>query len=279
MTEPFDAVSYKKNMVRTWDELAPRYHDRWIDRDMGPFHSGRDLVRLAGVKRGDRVLDVACGTGAVTAGLVSAVGPDGLVVGADASSVAISIARRQESCRDAEFVCMDAEEFCFGRDFDVVTCQLGLFFLIDSAGALRNMHDSLRDGGRLAVSVHEKNTPFYDSVVGAVRRFVPSYITAGAPDLDRLGSADVLAGEAAGAGFSDIRTEMLEFEYAAGTFESYWEQYRQYIPSAQRAKLDELSPSEMERLQDAVMENTLPYTDTDGKIVFPWRILALTARR
>jgi len=49
-----------------WNEVAPRYHKRWASEDKGPFASTKELVDLVGIKKGNKVLDVACGTGVVT---------------------------------------------------------------------------------------------------------------------------------------------------------------------------------------------------------------------
>ncbi len=81
----FNPIEYKKRTIRIWNEVAPRYHKRWASIDSGPFQSTTKLVKLAKIKKGDIVLDLACGTGAVTNKISSKVGKEGMVIGIDTS--------------------------------------------------------------------------------------------------------------------------------------------------------------------------------------------------
>ena len=62
----FSHTQYKQRNMTIWNEVAPRYHKRWAGPDNGPFRSTSKLVQLMDLKKGYRVLDVACGTGVVT---------------------------------------------------------------------------------------------------------------------------------------------------------------------------------------------------------------------
>jgi len=75
----FNPIEYKKRTIKIWNEVAPRYHKRWASIDSGPFQSTTKLVKLAKIKKGDIVLDLACGTGVVTNKISSKVGKDGTV--------------------------------------------------------------------------------------------------------------------------------------------------------------------------------------------------------
>ena len=46
-----------------WNEVAPYYHKRWAKNEIGPFNVTKELVKSAKIKPGQRVLDLACGTG------------------------------------------------------------------------------------------------------------------------------------------------------------------------------------------------------------------------
>ena len=61
-----DHTEYKQRNIMIWNEIAPRYHKRWAGVNQGPFQSTSKLVDLVNVNKGDNVLDLACGTGAVT---------------------------------------------------------------------------------------------------------------------------------------------------------------------------------------------------------------------
>lgn len=272
-------AEYKRENVRTWNEIAPRYHRRWAGEDGGPWKSSDKLVGLSGIKRGDAVLDVACGTGAVTCKIRDRVGDGGLVVGIDTSAAAIKIARRCGRRRgNVGFVNCDAERFGFSRRFDVVTCQYALFFFPDSRRALRNMAGSLRRGGILGVSVHGSNTPYYTSITDAVAEFIPDYLPGGPARLDRFGRAPELRREIRAAGFTRVSVREFIFSFSPGTFDDYWRSYRRYVAGPAREKLGGLPRRDLREIRARARRNTLPYTGGGGRIAFPWQVLIATAR-
>jgi ubiquinone/menaquinone biosynthesis C-methylase UbiE len=163
-----------------------------------PAMAGPWAVRVADAARlvsGDRVLDVACGTGAVAAEAAGRVRPDGSVVGVDPSADMLAVARRklpEADLRDGR-----AEALPFDDEaFDALTCQFGLMFFDDRDEALRQMRRVLRPGGRLAVAVWDSldRTPGYAALAELVEQRLGA--EAGAPiraaftlgDVERLRS-------------------------------------------------------------------------------------------
>jgi SAM-dependent methyltransferase len=101
---------------------------------------------------GDRVLDVACGTGIVAREALRRVGPSGSVAGLDANAGMLAVAAEYS----AAIAWHDglAESLPFpDAAFDAVTSQFGLMFFRDRAQAIAEMRRVLRPGGRLAVAV------------------------------------------------------------------------------------------------------------------------------
>jgi len=272
-------TEYKKQNIRIWNEIAPRYHRRWAGASGGPWRSSDRLVQLSGIKRNDRVLDVACGTGAVTEKISGRVGVGGLVIGIDTSVSAIKIAKRLNRGRNnLDFVNSDAERFSFGEKFDVITCQYALFFFPDSQKALRNMARNLKGGGILGVSVHGSNTPYFSSIADVVARYIPDYLPAGSARLDRFGTAPELREEIAGAGFRRVSVREFNFSFSPGTFDDYWGNYRRYAARPIREKLAGLSRRDQLEIRRRVREETMQYAGKNGQIVFPWQVLISTAR-
>jgi ubiquinone/menaquinone biosynthesis C-methylase UbiE len=113
---------------------------------------GPIVAAEAGVRAGDRVLDVACGTGALTLAVAQIVGPAGSIVGLDANPEMLAVARRKPV--QIEWLDGRAEALPLpDSSFDAVVSQFGFMFFEDKPQALREMARVLRPGGRLAVAV------------------------------------------------------------------------------------------------------------------------------
>jgi len=113
---------------------------------------GETMSACAGIEAGQRVLDVACGTGALTRAAARRSGPTGSVVGLDASEEMLAVARVQ--LPSVEWLLGRAEALPFAdASFDRVVSQFGLMFFEDPALALAEMRRVLRREGRLAVAV------------------------------------------------------------------------------------------------------------------------------
>jgi ubiquinone/menaquinone biosynthesis C-methylase UbiE len=123
---------------------------------------GPVVAAEAGVREGDRVLDVACGTGALSLAAAGIVGPSGSVVGLDANPEMLAVARRKPV--QIEWLEGMAEALPLPESsFDAVVSQFGFMFFEDKPQALREMVRVLKPGGRLAVAVCDAvaNSPGY----------------------------------------------------------------------------------------------------------------------
>lgn len=124
------------------------------------------VLDAAAVDAGDRVLDVACGTGVAARAALAQVGPDGSVVGIDIGPGMLAVAESIEP--GIEWREGDACALPFHDDeFDAVVCQFGLMFLPDKVQALREMLRCARPGARVAVAVWDaldRSTAFSTSV-------------------------------------------------------------------------------------------------------------------
>ena len=132
---------------------------------------GSVVADVARVRPGQRVLDVACGTGALTAAVCERVGPTGTVVGLDANPQMLEVARRKDL--DVEWRDGSAEALPFDSgSFDAVVSQFGLMFFSDRSRALREMRRVLRPGGRLAVAVWDalERSPGYLALAELLQR-------------------------------------------------------------------------------------------------------------
>lgn len=114
------------------------------------------LVSLAGIGAGDRVLDVATGTGIVARTVADRVGPTGRVVGLDINPAMLATARAAAdgTVPTIEWRAGDVGALPFDDEaFDAVLCQEAVQFLPDRAAAIAEMRRVVRPGGRVAFSV------------------------------------------------------------------------------------------------------------------------------
>ena len=272
---------YKQRNMKIWDEVAPRYHKRWASVNKGPFQSTKKLIELVKISKNDRVLDVACGTGVVTKEIQKKVGKLGYVVGVDTSTTAIKIAKKwNDKKENLDFVHTDAENFSFSKKFDIVTCQYALFFFPNAQKALKNMKNSLKESGKIGISVHgnNDNVPFFSSILDSAIKYIPDYVPPGTPNLDRFGTKSALRTEISKAGFSKIIVKEFVFKYSPGKFEDYWKNYIKYIAKPLKEKINALEYSKRKEFKKSVKEKTIQYTKNNGEILFPWQVLILTAK-
>jgi len=277
----FNHTEYKKRNITIWNEVAPRYHKRWASINQGPFQSTSKLIQCLDVNKGDTVFDLACGTGVVTKKIKQKVGSLGYVVGGDTSITAIKTAKKWVGVQtNLDFVNMDAENFSFSKQFDIITCQYALFFFPNAQKALKNIKKNLKKTGKLGITVHgaAEKVPFFNSIFDAVTKFIPDYVPLGSPDLDRFGTNTSLKKEVRKAGFSKIIVKNFVFKFNPGTFEDYWRNYLRYVAKPLKEKLDTLDGIKRKELKNLVRENVKPYTLKNKKIEFPWEVLILTAQ-
>ena len=278
----FNHTKYKQRNITIWNEVAPRYHKRWASISQGPFASTSKLVQLLNINKGDKVLDLACGTGVVTKKIKQKVGSSGYVVGGDTSVTAIKIAKKWNGHQsNLGFVNIDAENFNFSKPFDIITCQYALFFFPNAQKALKNIKKNLKKTGKIGITVHgaAKKVPFFSSILDAVTELIPDYFPPGSPDLDRFGTKSSLREEVRKAGFSKITVKNFIFKFNPGTFEDYWRNYLKYVAKPLKEKLDALDRQKRIELTKTVRENVKPYTLKNKTIEFPWQVLILTAKK
>jgi ubiquinone/menaquinone biosynthesis C-methylase UbiE len=139
--------------MAVYDALAAEY-EHGMAR-VTALHAA-DLAGALGVRRGDRILDVAAGTGAVTEALAARTGDEGLVVATDVAAGMLAFARRRFDGAgvSVRYVLSAAESLPFADQcFDGVACGFGIQHMADVEAALGSMRRVLRPGGRCVVSV------------------------------------------------------------------------------------------------------------------------------
>jgi demethylmenaquinone methyltransferase/2-methoxy-6-polyprenyl-1,4-benzoquinol methylase len=159
-----------RRVAAVFDQVAGRYDLMNDLMSLGLHRAWKAFaVMLARVRPGERVLDLATGTGDLARALAQRAGPSGQVVMSDINGA--MLARGRDRANDAGLLLAaiqcDAERLPFAdASFDCVTVGFGLRNMTHKAVALREMARVLRRGGRLLVlefsSVHQALAPLYD---------------------------------------------------------------------------------------------------------------------
>jgi ubiquinone/menaquinone biosynthesis C-methylase UbiE len=167
---------------------------------------------MAALAPGEKVLDVACGTGLITLPAADAVGPNGRVVGTDISQGMVDAAGAIAASRGlnhVRFARADAESLDFDDgEFDAALCALGLMYVPDPVAALSQQRRVLGDGGRAVQAVWgRRDRCGWAEIFPIVDRRVQSEVC---PMFFQLGTGDALVYAMEAAGFRNIAVDRLE---------------------------------------------------------------------
>jgi ubiquinone/menaquinone biosynthesis C-methylase UbiE len=147
--------------VATFAEM----HERYL---VGPLFRpwAELLLDRARVQPGERVLDIACGTGIVSRIVRERLGDRARVVGVEASAEMLQVARAASAEIDWREGAIEALPTRAGEQFDVVVCHQGLQLFPDKAAAMEQMKRALARSGRVAIATWQAldQIPFLDAL-------------------------------------------------------------------------------------------------------------------
>jgi ubiquinone/menaquinone biosynthesis C-methylase UbiE len=191
-----------------WDKAVSHYEQFWRHQ-LEPAQ--RRLLEMADIEPGEKILDVACGTGLVSFPAAEAVGSNGKLVGTDISEQMVLAAREDAAARGmdhAVFQRMDAEELTLPDDeFDAVLSALGFMYYPDPLKAAQEMWRVLRPGGRAVAAVWgARDRCGWAEIFPIVDSRVRSEVC---PLFFQLGTGDAMEITLEAAGFTGIVTDRI----------------------------------------------------------------------
>jgi SAM-dependent methyltransferase len=255
-------------------EMYDRYPARYI---LGPWAPG--LVARAELRTGDRVLDVACGTGLVARLAAPAVGPTGRVTGLDLNAGMLAVARSlPPSAAGAPITWIEGSATAMALPdgaFDVVFCQQGLQFFPDRPAALREMRRVLVPGGRLVLSVWRGAGPFHVAIGEALGRHVGAEAAARFATSRKGPDADELHRLVVEAGFRDVAVEPSTMTVRLPGAQDFVLRHLGSTPVAEAVAA--ISDEARAALADQVASALRGYADSEGLAV-PDQTNVVTAR-
>ncbi|MGH9522361.1 MAG: class I SAM-dependent methyltransferase [Terriglobales bacterium] len=190
------------------------------------------LVDFANPQPGERVLDLACGTGAPSLKVARRVGSSGHVIATDLSEEPLKIAAeraRERGLENIQFRLADAHALPFAEgEFDLVTCRFGVMFFADLPRALSEVRRVLKPGGRVAFAAWGSfDQPYFQSTVGVILRRTGAEVPPGAAAMFKFGEEGTLTQALHDAGFADPHDEIRRVPWVwTETAEELWAYFR-----------------------------------------------------
>lgn len=191
-----------------WDKAAEYYESSWQDQ-LRPAQE--KLLNLAALKPGEKIIDIACGTGLVSFPLAEKAGAGGFVLGTDISERMVEMAQstaKEKGTTNTQFERMDAEELkAADESYDLATCALGLMYFPEPVKALKEMWRVLKPGGRAVAAVWGRRDHCgWAEIFEIVDRRVSSEVC---PMFFNLGNHSMLERSFEAAGFSQLSSERI----------------------------------------------------------------------
>jgi ubiquinone/menaquinone biosynthesis C-methylase UbiE len=244
-------LSEHKRRVAVTYNLASAGYDQEAVRFF-PFCADR-LVELINLQPGQRVLDVATGTGAAAIAAAKRVGPMGHVVGVDIATDMLEQARRKiEKARlsNIELLEGDAEHLSFAENsFDAVICAAGIFFIPEMLSGPREWKRVVREGGIVAFSAFGETAfqPLSDLFEARIRAYGVTFTVPRHPfSWQRLTSLAQCRNLLQDAGLKQIEGRTEQMGYFLRSQADWWEIVWN---SGFRGPVSQLEPAQLEQFK------------------------------
>ena len=272
---------------RYWNTVAG---PRWVAapgfRERRNQESTALLLARLGITGGENVLEIGCGTGALTVPLAAAVGDHGRLVAVDISEPMLGVARQrveQRGLHNVKLLLGDAQVFEFEpAAFDLATSRMGVMFFANPTAAFRNIGGALKPGGRLIFACWaplEENRHWLISYDIALRHLgPPAPQPANVPSPLAFADPDYIRGFLAEGGFAEVTVERAHPTIIGGSPEEEAQQAMMMGPTARL--IEEKRPAELTRHTIArEIEAVFAAEASSGPILLPATVFLVTASR
>ena len=280
----FDAEKYKSAQRVQWNKDGAAWR-RWnpvLDRWYGG--ASAQMLDLARIEPGQRVLDIAAGAGEPAISAAARVGPGGYVLATDISEGIVALALQvahERGLKQIETRAMDGEKLDLpDASFDAVVCRLGLMYMPHPVTALREWRRALKAGGRVAVVVFSTpdRNPWGATPASVIRRRaqLPPPV-AGQPGPFSLGNPGALENLFTQAGFADHEVHAVPVPHRMASAAEYVQVAREAFGGF-NAMMAHLSTHERESVWNEV-EDAMRIYESQGQFEAPGECLVGAATK
>jgi SAM-dependent methyltransferase len=261
-----DAGQLTASAAEVYDEFfLPALFAAWTPR----------VVAAAALQPGQRVVDVACGTGVLAMEAALATSPGGHIVGVDLNPGMLAVARRKAP--EINWLEAPAEALPFeAGSFDAAVSQFGLMFFADQQAAIAEMWRVVVPGGRLAIAVWGSldDTPGYSAVTSLLARLFGDDVAALLESPYSLGDPSALRALLGRAGVTGFEVQRIQGE-------ARFPSIRAWMHSDVRGWTlgDRLDEEQYERLVAEAEVELSRFVTADGSVQFAHPALIATAQK
>ena len=249
--------------VRTWDRYPgppPAVYERYFVPAIGR-HFAEQAIAATSPRAGERVLDVACGTGIAAGIAADRVGDPRLVAGVDGHPGMLAVAGAKHP--DIDWHQANTEGLPFAdASFDVVVCSLGLQFFADKIRALAEMGRVARPGGRIAITTVGPTPAPFRVLRGVLAEHLGDHVAGFVDAVFAVDDTDHLGDLMRAAGLGHVTTSRLPLELVLDPPADFFWQYALGTPLAPHVTgLDDRRRADLEQ---EVVERWNPFATDDG---------------
>lgn len=255
-----------------WGKIGEKF-DMWIPQLQ---EAGIALIKCLDAQAGDKVIDIASGTGEPALSLARTMGSDIEIVGTDAADGMVTIANRKakdEKLNNISFSVMAAESLQYDDDsFDRALCRFGVMLFEDSLAGTKEIRRVLKPGGQFAIAVwstpETMPTLYWTYQVMAPR--LPEEAHPPLAKVTSLGGPGVFDALLREAGFTNFVVEKQTLTYRFKSFDEYWDLVE--ASDILKMQYDALPENERESVRQEISQLASDY-QVDGKFVLPHEYL------
>jgi ubiquinone/menaquinone biosynthesis C-methylase UbiE len=264
----------RRQLRGMWAEVAGGWAEHAERVDERSAQLTRKMLEVTAPRRGERVLELACGPGGAGLAAAELVAPGGEVVLSDIAAEMTLIASQRAAARGLRNVTarvLDLEQIEEpDESYDVVLCREGLMLVPDPERAAREIRRVLRPGGRVALAVwgpRQRNpwlSVMFDAISAQLGCPVPPASIPGPFSLEDAEALGALLGDAE---LSEVSVNELSVPLRAGSFEEWWTA-RCALAGPLTKILASLPADAHDAIRARAKEQTRPYETADG-LEFP----------